>query len=112
MDHFNWLKWLNNRQIDGKHFVLTEEMEDVTIICNGKRIKSNEKMLRTHSGYFREILDNFSDIHEIRGTFMYTKANFHFLGQPFPPYESMFLVLKESKSCLFLTIPALIKVLV
>lgn len=63
MHHFHWLKYLNQRQIDGKCYVFKEEMKNIEIVClHDKRISTNDKILRTHSELARDILEKSVEI--------------------------------------------------
>ena len=88
MDHFHWLKWLKKRSLAGKSFVF----RNIEIVCGDKRVSFNDKILRTHCGYFAEIFDKCLEIpSEIRGTFInYVVTLLGFLGAFTPRYRTLF----------------------
>ena len=52
------MKYLNQRQMDGKCFVFKEEFKNIEIVClDNKRISTNNKILRTHSELAQDILE-------------------------------------------------------
>ena len=58
MQNFHWMKYLNQRQLDGKCFVFKEEFKNIEIVClDNKRISTNNKILRTHSELAQDILE-------------------------------------------------------
>lgn len=87
MDHFHWLKWLKKRSLAGKFFVFI----NVEVVSGDKRVSSNDKILRTHCGYFQEIIDKCPEIpSEIRGTFInYIVTLLGFLAFLTPRYRSL-----------------------
>jgi hypothetical protein len=64
MQHLHWMKYLNQRQIDGKCFVFKEEFKNIEIVClfgqidSNCRISTNDKILRTHSELVQDILED------------------------------------------------------
>ena len=61
MKNFHWMKYLNQRQMDGKCFVFKEEFKNIEIVClDNRRISTNDKILRTHSELAQEILEQFT----------------------------------------------------
>ena len=58
MQNLHWMKYLNQRQIDGKCFMFKEEFKNIDIVClYNSRISTNDKILRTHSELAQDILE-------------------------------------------------------